>query len=265
MDEYRGERGYDRGGRNFFERAGEEVRSWFGGEDRGRRHPDERGRMSSERGWTGGERWEGPNRWQSDADRWRADEDRWRADYGRSDAERWGGGPRGWDESRYATGPAGYYGTRERWGEDVPPGAMRSDDWRWRSSSESRGIYEDDSGRVHKFSHWPETNYAGRGPKGYRRSDDRIREDICDRLTDDWRIDASEMEVAVQNGEVMLSGAVRDREDKRRAEDLVERIPGVRDVHNNLRVGAWDETRSGTAAGGTTTAPMSGTQPTTRR
>ena len=83
-------------------------------------------------------------------------------------------------------------------------------------------------------------NHSGRGPKGYRRSDERIREEICDRLTDDWHVDASEVEVVVNSGQVTLSGSVHSREEKRKAEDLVEAIPGVQDVHNNLRVGPWD-------------------------
>jgi osmotically-inducible protein OsmY len=78
--------------------------------------------------------------------------------------------------------------------------------------------------------------FAGRGPKGYQRSDERIREDVCDRLTDAADIDASEIEVNVANGEVTLSGTVRGRDEKRRSEDLAESIGGVRDVHNNLRV-----------------------------
>lgn len=78
--------------------------------------------------------------------------------------------------------------------------------------------------------------YRGRGPRGYRRSDDRIREDVCDWLTDDPQIDASSMEVTVKDAEVTLSGSVNSREEKRRAEDLVEAISGVKDVHNNLRV-----------------------------
>src|SRR5262245_64681573 len=35
--------------------------------------------------------------------------------------------------------------------------------------------------------------YAGRGPKGYKRSDDRIHHEICDRMTDDPELDASEI------------------------------------------------------------------------
>jgi uncharacterized protein (DUF2267 family)/osmotically-inducible protein OsmY len=78
--------------------------------------------------------------------------------------------------------------------------------------------------------------HRGRGPKSYARSDDRIREDVCDRLTDDPNIDASQIEVSVSNGEVTLSGRVGDRNAKRSAKELAERIGGVRRVQNNLRV-----------------------------
>lgn len=77
--------------------------------------------------------------------------------------------------------------------------------------------------------HW------GRGPKGYQRADTRIHEDVCDRLTYS-DVDAEHLEVRVENGEVTLSGTVRDRWDKRRAEDVAEEVSGVRDVHNNIRV-----------------------------
>jgi hypothetical protein len=75
----------------------------------------------------------------------------------------------------------------------------------------------------------------GRGPKGYQRTDARIHEDVCDRLTYS-DVDAENIEVRVQGGEVTLSGSVRDRWDKRRAEDVAEEVSGVRDVHNNIRV-----------------------------
>jgi osmotically-inducible protein OsmY len=78
--------------------------------------------------------------------------------------------------------------------------------------------------------------YAGRGPRGYRRSDERIREDINDHLTDDWYVDASDVEVTVNNGMVTLTGFVDSRDAKRRAEDIAECVSGVMDVSNQLRV-----------------------------
>jgi osmotically-inducible protein OsmY len=87
--------------------------------------------------------------------------------------------------------------------------------------------------------------HRGRGPKTYQRSDDRIREDVNDRLTDDPRLDASEIEVTVAAREVTLSGTVHTRQDKRRAEDIVDTVSGVTHVQNNLRVqnagGGWSE------------------------
>lgn len=77
--------------------------------------------------------------------------------------------------------------------------------------------------------------HAGKGPKGYVRSDERIREDICDRLSDDDEIDASEITVTVTKGEVRLEGSVADRYAKHRAEDIAESVSGVRDVSNHLR------------------------------
>jgi osmotically-inducible protein OsmY len=79
--------------------------------------------------------------------------------------------------------------------------------------------------------------YTGRGPRGYRRSDERIREDVNERLTDDWRVDASDIEVSVDNGLVTLAGRVGSRAQKRRAEDVAESVSGVTDVSNQLRVG----------------------------
>jgi hypothetical protein len=83
--------------------------------------------------------------------------------------------------------------------------------------------------------------HRGKGPRNYERSQDRIREDVCERLTDDAMIDATNVEVRVENNEVVLSGTVHNREEKRRAEDLVESVAGVRNVDNRLRV----EPRSG--------------------
>jgi osmotically-inducible protein OsmY len=79
-------------------------------------------------------------------------------------------------------------------------------------------------------------SHRGKGPKGYTRSDDRIKEDVNERLSDDPHIDASEIEVSVENGEVTLTGTVDSRSAKRRAEDIVEALSGVKNVENRLRV-----------------------------
>lgn len=82
--------------------------------------------------------------------------------------------------------------------------------------------------------------HRGKGPQGYMRSDDRIKECVCEALTDDEHLDATHIEVVVKNGEVILTGTVEDRYAKRCAEDIAERQSGVRDVQNNLRIGDRD-------------------------
>jgi hypothetical protein len=78
--------------------------------------------------------------------------------------------------------------------------------------------------------------HRGKGPFGYRRSDERIHELVCESLADDDQLDASQIEVLVHNGEVTLSGTVEDRQAKRDAEDCACSVTGVRDVQNLLRV-----------------------------
>jgi len=113
------------------------------------------------------------------------------------------------------------------------------------------------------------SGYRGHGPSGYTRSDDRIREDVCDRLTDDPTVDASKVEVRVNNGEVTLSGAVNHRWDKRRAEDIADNISGVKHVQNNLRVSQAGTTTATAQTTGTTqhgqTAPTAANEPSSPR
>lgn len=78
--------------------------------------------------------------------------------------------------------------------------------------------------------------FLGKGPKGYKRSDDRIKEDVCETLSRDHRIDASDIEVNVENAMVTLSGTVDNRETKRTAEMIIENLSGVDDVKNEIRV-----------------------------
>lgn len=85
--------------------------------------------------------------------------------------------------------------------------------------------------------------YAGRGPRGYQRSDERIWEDVCEHLTHAASVDASDIEVRVQRGEVTLEGSVATRREKRAAEDIAELVAGVVDVHNRLRLARRGERR----------------------
>lgn len=81
-----------------------------------------------------------------------------------------------------------------------------------------------------------ETSFSGRGPKGFKRSDERIKEEVCEMLTRDHSINAEDIDVEVSEGEVTLTGSVPDRRMKHLAEDCVERALGVKDVINNIRV-----------------------------
>ncbi len=78
--------------------------------------------------------------------------------------------------------------------------------------------------------------FRGRGPRNYQRHDERIREDIHVKLTDDPYVDATDIEVEVHGGEVVLAGAVENRSAKRRAEDLAESVSGVKHIENRLRI-----------------------------
>jgi osmotically-inducible protein OsmY len=78
--------------------------------------------------------------------------------------------------------------------------------------------------------------HKGKGPRTYQRKDERILEDISDRLCDNPYLDASDVEVNVQAGEVILTGTVENRESKRMAEDISEAVSGVMDVENRLHV-----------------------------
>lgn len=84
------------------------------------------------------------------------------------------------------------------------------------------------------------SGYRGIGPRGYTRSDARIREDVCEGLCDSDDIDAADINVDVGSGTVRLSGTVPNRAMKHRAEDIAETCSGVRDIENSIRVAGVD-------------------------
>ncbi len=94
---------------------------------------------------------------------------------------------------------------------------------------------------------WQATkNFFGKGPKGFRRSDEKIREEVCEALYCDNSVDASEIEVSVKDAEVILSGTVSERRMKRLAEDCAESVSGVSDVRNEIRFHSQSEKTFGT-------------------
>jgi len=94
-----------------------------------------------------------------------------------------------------------------------------------------------------------QSNFTGRGPKGWTRSDERIHEELNEQLERHPAIDASEIEVKVQAGEVTLSGTTADRRMKRMAEDVAEQVAGVREVQNRIRLQRAQDAEGDSAEG----------------
>lgn len=173
---------------------------------------------------------------------------------GRADwftSEDYGGGVGAWGgRTGYAGGGAGYSG-RGAWRDDDPRGFVD------RAVDEVRSWFGDSDAERRR-----EQDHRGRGPSDYTRSDERIREDANDRLTDHPLVDARNITVTVTEGEVTLAGTVGSRMEKRRAEDCVEDIGGVKHVQNNLRVSATeaadnrDSGRESTGWGGGVAPPL---------
>jgi hypothetical protein len=96
------------------------------------------------------------------------------------------------------------------------------------------------------------------GPKGYTRSDDRLKEDICERLMMADSVDSTEVTVNVKDGQVTLEGTVPNRRMKHSIEDLVDAAPGVQDIDNRIRV-ERGESRFGSSQSGMHTGAQAGT------
>lgn len=99
------------------------------------------------------------------------------------------------------------------------------------------------SGKTDKGETWvndkeykKQTSFVGYGLKGYKRSDDRIYEEVSETLMKNKDVDASNIAVKVETGIVFLSGKVNSRHAKKIAELILEDLPGVQDVRNELMV-----------------------------
>lgn len=109
------------------------------------------------------------------------------------------------------------------------------------NSSYSQPSYQSSGGSLNSWQRSSAGEHAGKGPKGYKRSDERIREDVSEMLQSHGDIDASEIEINVKEGVVTMTGSVESRRTKRLTEEWVENMTGVKDVKNELRVESTEE------------------------
>ncbi|MBV9946740.1 MAG: BON domain-containing protein [Myxococcales bacterium] len=182
---------------------------WRGGQWRGEGGQGQRG----ERFWQGREpAWRGDNPWQG------RNESTWRQDMQGERPQEFG------------------FATVEIYDEYGP--AQRRDDRR--EHHDDRREHHHEHGVGAAFEHLKENvKKAFRGLKGYKRTDDRIREDVCDRintLSMRMGIDVSDVEVQVKDAEVTLTGTMPNRRHKHLIENEAEMVGGVKDVQNQVRV-----------------------------
>ncbi|HET7035257.1 MAG TPA: BON domain-containing protein [Thermomicrobiaceae bacterium] len=139
----------------------------------------------------------------------------------------------------------GYAGRRvqpeQNWSYTPPGSQVNLNEPIWQAENYNRGA----------FAGWPNRNwendrptsgvwqvrgpYIGQGPKT-ERQDAFIQEQVSENLSEHPQLDASEITVFVEHGEVTLEGSVDSRWAKRQAEQAADSVAGVKDVHNRLQI-----------------------------
>jgi hypothetical protein len=77
---------------------------------------------------------------------------------------------------------------------------------------------------------------AGQDTQGIQRSNERIYDEASEGIIRHDHVDASGVNVRVERGEVTLEGTVSSHREKRMAEEDVNSLPGIKNVHNRLQV-----------------------------
>lgn len=189
--------------------------------------------------------------------------------YGRGEEYGSDHGPQGRGYGGYGPQTRGYGGFDRPGfgGKEMEPGGVYGESWGRQGQYGQQGQY----GGLYGQQFGGQGRFSGRGPRNYQKSDDRVCEEVCERLTQASEIDASEIDVEVRQGEVYLRGTVEDRLQKRMAEDYAESVSGVKDVRNELRVQSQMQQTAGHTGSytqetqrATTTAGATGTQGQTR-
>jgi osmotically-inducible protein OsmY len=217
------------------ERPGQAHFGSRGGTDYGREYNQDSG-------------WQRPYRSQSSSDRYGYEGSRGNYDFSRGGVD-YGSYGRGMSDWGRGLGDYGQQSNQGRgysdYGRETGSG-MGHADWNRFGSERS---YDQQQGQ----QSWNEQR--NRWPKSYKRSDERIKDDIHEELIRHGRIDASDVEVQVKDGEVTLTGQVSSRQDKRVAEELAEKVLGVHDVQNQLRVRNQQQSSSSMSSGSSASSP----------
>ncbi len=180
----------------------------------------------------------------------------------------------------FGTGAQGHGGGPSFTGGTYGTADWRSDSPYFDEVGFNRGNYEDPLPRQaegrSQYRHGRQQRRYPLGPKGYTRSDERLREDISERLMQAYDIDSSEVTVQVLGGKVVLEGTVPNRYMKHAIEDIADAAPGVQDVDNRVRViggsrwstnadaGSVAANANNPVAGGTANQSLGGTSATGR-
>jgi BON domain len=179
---------------------------------------------------------------------------------GRSGSNDFGGGRRDFGQRGY--GSESRYGSPQQWGGG-DYGAQGGSSFAYGRGGENwggSGYAGSDYGPTSRSGYgygdsvgseqWNrQASHRGKGPKGYERSDDRLKEMISERLSDDPNIDASEITIAVSGGVVKLTGTIDSRAEKYQVEELIERCGGVKDIDNQLRTQSRQSSGQGQGLG----------------
>jgi len=145
--------------------------------------------------------------------------------FGQSGYGQGGFGRSGYGEGRYGQGGYGAYAHGHDYGQSGQ-----------QSGQYGGGFYGGYGGQQYPGAMEGRPRTQRHGPKGYQRSDERIRDDICERLMYRDDLDVENVSIEVKEGRVRLDGEVPERRMRHEIEDICDSVLGVQDVENNIRV-----------------------------
>ncbi|MBP0628764.1 BON domain-containing protein [Cupriavidus sp. AcVe19-1a] len=273
--DYRGQQDYE-GSQGFQRYQGDEGRQYERNQDeeryRRRAGSSLRYGLNGGYGWERAGEWRDPQAWQRDDDyaegQWRESVERARDPYESARARNRDAYFRDLrSDTRYWTEDRDEREDEQRYGQRYSREAARQRGWETDDREDYRDDDREDRGVLYNlgrrigeavgdlFGTDQREHERKAGPRGYQRSDDRIRDQICERLSYARGVDVSDVSVDVKEGVVSLTGSVRERGQKYYIEDLADGTYGVKEVNNDIRVRRVDH---GTSAGSTGTSEATG-------